>query len=57
MTDAQKIAVCENIIEELFEALTKPKGWRLKLLKWLFPELTEVADLIRKEYYWKGVAK
>ena len=38
-------------IEKLYQVLIKPKGLRLRLLKWLYPEITDVADALR-EYYW-----
>lgn len=38
---------------KLYLALIKPKGWRLKLLKWLYPEIQNVADSLRK-CYWKS---
>ena len=40
-------------IEKLFQALIKPKGLRLKLLKWLYPEIVNVANTLR-DYYWNS---
>lgn len=41
----------DKAIEELYQALIKPKGLRLKLLKGLYPEIVNVANALR-EYYW-----
>lgn len=40
-----------EIIEQVYQALMKPKGLRFKILKWLYPEIVSVADRLR-EYYW-----
>lgn len=36
---------------ELYQVLIKPKGLRQRLLRWLYPEITKVADSLR-ECYW-----
>jgi len=41
----------DTAIKKLFLALIKPKGLRLKLLKYLYPEIVNVANELR-EYYW-----
>ncbi len=41
----------DEVIEKVYQAFIKPKRFRRKLLKWLFPELTEAADALR-DYYW-----
>lgn len=41
----------DEVLDKIFQALLKPKGIRLKLLKWLFPEIVKVAEKLRK-YYW-----
>ena len=41
----------DRAIERLFQTLIKPKGFRLKLLKWLYPEIVVVAEELR-EWYW-----
>ena len=38
---------------ELYQVLIKPKGLRLRLLKWLYPEVAKVADALRKCYWSK----
>ena len=42
----------DEATNELHEVLMKPKGVRQRLLKWLFPELTKVADSLRKCYWY-----
>ena len=44
-------AELEKILDKLDKALLAPKRWRLKLIKWIFPEICDVADALR-EYYW-----
>lgn len=41
----------EEVLNEIYEALLKPKGFRRRLLKWLFPEIIRVAEILR-EYFW-----
>ena len=41
----------EETTNELYDALVKPKGIRLKLLRWLYPEIVGVADSLRKCYW------
>ena len=36
---------------DLYSALMKPKGIRLRLLKWLYPEIVKVSDSLRKCYW------
>ena len=42
--------------DKLYQVLVKPKGFRQRLLKWLFPELRDVADDLRKCYWDEGIA-
>lgn len=37
--------------KSVFNILIKPKGWRIRLLKWWFPEIRDLAGKLRK-YYW-----
>ncbi|KKN66006.1 hypothetical protein LCGC14_0475980 [marine sediment metagenome] len=46
-----RLGKLEKDTNELYFALTKPKGLRLKLLRWLYPEITRVADSLRKCYW------
>ena len=41
----------EKETNKLYQALIKPKGLRLRLLRWLYPEIVNVADSLR-ECYW-----
>lgn len=43
----------DQAIEKLYRFLIKPKGMRLKLLKWMYPEVVEIANMLR-EYYWSN---
>ena len=38
----------DEVIEKVFQALMKPKRWRRKLLKWLFPEIIKAAAAMRE---------
>lgn len=40
----------KDLIEQVFQILMKPKGLRLKILRWLYPEVVRVADSIKKYY-------
>lgn len=42
----------KKIITKLDKALNAPRRWRRKIIKWIFPEIIEVANQLRK-YYWK----
>ncbi|KKL54268.1 hypothetical protein LCGC14_2267140 [marine sediment metagenome] len=41
------------VIDSIWKVLIKPKGFRFKILKWLCPELREIARILREDYYWK----
>lgn len=41
----------KEIIDELFAALMAPGSTRLRLIKWLFPEIVKVAEKLR-QFYW-----
>ena len=41
----------DEATDDLYQVLMKPKGLRRRLLKWLFPEITKVADSLRKCYW------
>lgn len=41
----------EKDTNDLWRALIKPKGLRLRLLRWLYPEIRKVADSLRKCYW------
>jgi len=41
----------EDATNELFKVLMRPKRVRQRLLRWLYPELRNVANSLRK-YYW-----
>ena len=41
----------EEETNTLYKALVKPKGLRLRLLRWLYPEIVKVADSLRKCYW------
>jgi hypothetical protein len=41
----------EKDTNELYLALIKPKGLRLKLLRWLYPEVVKVSDSLRRCYW------
>lgn len=41
----------EDSTNKLYLVLIKPKGIRQKLLRWLYPELVDVANDLR-ECYW-----
>lgn len=41
----------ENSTSKLYHVLIKPKGLRLRLLRWLYPELVDVANDLRKCYW------
>ena len=45
-----------KIITKLDKALLTPKRWRLKIIKWIFPEIIDVANELRK-YYWRDCRK
>lgn len=46
------IIMTKKIIDKLDKALNAPGRWRLKIIKWIFPEIIEVANQLRK-YYWR----
>ena len=46
-----KYADFQKATEKLYEILIKPKGLRLRFLRWLFPELADVANELRKCYW------
>lgn len=48
LSDLEDLGKATN---QLYQALIKPRGLRLRLLKWLFPEIVKVADSLR-ECYW-----
>ena len=41
----------EESTNKLYRVLIKPKGLRQRLLRWLYPELVDVADDLRKCYW------
>ncbi len=41
----------EKATSELFLVLIKPKGFRQRFLRWLYPELVKVADTLKKCYW------
>ena len=43
----------EKDTNKLYLALTKPRGIRLRLMRWLYPEIVRVADSLRKCYWSK----
>lgn len=43
----------DELIEKIYQILIRPKRWRRKFLKWLCPELVDIATAMR-EYYWDG---
>lgn len=45
-----------KIISKLDKALVAPRRWRLKIIKWVFPEIIDVANELRK-YYWRDCGK
>lgn len=58
MADADHEETAEALMEDfedatnaLFQALTKPKGVRQRFLRWLYPELVEVSESLRKCYW------
>ena len=40
-----------KVIDKLDKALNAPGRWRHKIIKWIFPEIIDVANELRK-YYW-----
>ena len=36
-----------DILEQFYQILTKPKRIRLKILKWLYPEIIHIADELK----------
>lgn len=42
-----------KIIDDLYDALIKPKGIKFRLLKLFFPEIRKIADVVRKTYWEK----
>lgn len=42
----------KKLIGKLDKALNAPGRWRRKIIKWIFPEIMEVANQLRR-YYWR----
>ncbi len=42
----------EAVIEHIVDTLIKLKGWRRKLIMWLWPDIRDIAETLR-EYCWK----
>ncbi len=47
----------EEATEELYQVLIAPKGLRLILIKWLFPEIVKVADTLKDCYWYNAGSK
>jgi len=43
----QKCKTEINLIKQVYQVLIKPKGFRLRILKYLYPEIVRVADKLR----------
>ncbi len=40
-----------DLIDRIYRTLLRPKGIRLCLLRWMYPEIVQVAEDL-KTYYW-----
>lgn len=48
----ERIKEGKEVLEVSWDVFTKgPKGWKRKLIKWLWPDLSRMANAIM-EYYW-----
>lgn len=48
----RKIKSGKEALEVSWDVFIKgPKGWKRKIIKWLWPDLSRMANAI-KEYYW-----
>ena len=48
----QRVKDGKEALEVSWGVFTKgPKGWKRKIIQWLWPDLCRMADAI-KEYYW-----
>ena len=50
----EEIKICKkreqfnaDLLEQFYRVLTKPKRLRLKILKWLYPEIIHIADKLK----------
>lgn len=52
----EKIKNGQIIIESLWQAMSKLSRWRMKLVKWLWPDIVKVSnDML--DYYWQDCGK
>ena len=52
----KQLKALEKNTNDLYFALISPKGFRLRFLRWLYPEIAKVADSLR-ECYWSNSAE
>lgn len=52
MSDRTALERYPKIIDKVWEQLNKPKGLRFWILRKFFPEIVEIARILREEYYW-----
>lgn len=45
-----------ELLEEVYHTLLVPTGLRLKVLRWMFPEIVNIAKML-KNYYWRTYEK
>jgi len=48
----QRIKDGKVVIESLWQTMARLPRWKRKIIKWLWPDIIDVADNL-KEYYWK----
>ncbi len=46
------VIMMARIVDKLDIALNAPGWWRHKIIKWIFPEMVDVSNEL-KRYYWK----
>jgi len=48
----QRVKDGKVVIESLWQAMANLSHWRMKIVRWLWPDIIHVADDLR-EYYWQ----
>lgn len=52
---SELLKILEIDTTELYYAVIKPKGLRLRLLKWLYPEIVKVVDSLKRCYWSRDI--